>query len=263
MIHLAGKSALITGSTRGIGASIARAFAQAGANVLIHSDKDSAEAQQVVFDCRALGVKAEFIACDLAESDVEALQSFADKCFDLLPSLSILVSNAGAYFDVPYLQMDAKRFDRTIRLNVRSPYFLTQRFSERWIASQTRGAVLMIGSVNGKLAEMDSTAYDTSKGAIEMMVKTLAVSLAPNGIRVNGVAPGFVRTGATSWIDAQPDAAKWIALHTPNQAIPNSDVCGPAAVYLCSDFAAHVTGQMLGVDGGLSAWQYPPTPAST
>ena len=115
----------------------------------------------------------------------------------------------------------------------------------------------MTGSINGRLAEEGSTAYDTSKGAVEMMVKTLAVALAKDGIRVNGIAPGLVRTAATQWLDQRPAAARWLAHHTPNGQIPGAEVCGPAAVYLCSDAAAHVTGQMLLIDGGMSAWQQP------
>jgi NAD(P)-dependent dehydrogenase (short-subunit alcohol dehydrogenase family) len=143
---------------------------------------------------------------------------------------------------------------------VRSPYFLTQWFAKRWIAGKIGGRVLMVGSINGRLAEEDSTAYDTSKGAVEMMVRTLAVALAPKGIRVNGVAPGLVRTPQTKWLDDRPAAARWIAHHTPDGQIPDADVCGPAAVYLCSDAASHVHGQMLVVDGGMSVWQQPAAP---
>ena len=125
------------------------------------------------------------------------------------------------------------------------------------LAASSAGRGLFIGSVNGRLAEVDSAAYDTSKGAIEMMVKTLAVALAPRGIRVNGLAPGLVRSEQTRWLDAQPVKAAWIAGHTPNGQIPDAAVCGPGAVYLVSDAAEHVHGHMLMVDGGMSAWQQP------
>ena len=111
--------------------------------------------------------------------------------------------------------------------------------------------------VSSRLAEPNSTAYDTSKGAVEMMVKTLTVALAPKNIRVNGLAPGLVKTPQTSWIDTRPESARWIAHHTPNGQIPGADVCGPGAVYLVSDEAEHVHGHMLLIDGGMSAWQHP------
>ena len=90
-----------------------------------------------------------------------------------------------------------------------------------------------------------------------MMVKTLAVALAPKNIRVNGLAPGLVRTPQTSWLDERKEEADWIAYHTPNRLIPDADVCGPGAVYLVSDAAEHVHGHMLLVDGGINAWQHP------
>jgi NAD(P)-dependent dehydrogenase (short-subunit alcohol dehydrogenase family) len=90
-----------------------------------------------------------------------------------------------------------------------------------------------------------------------MMVRTLAVALAPHGIRVNGMAPGLVCTPQTSWLDARPEDRDWIAYHTPNGDVPDAAVCGSAGVYLVSDAAAHVHGQMLFVDGGMSAWQQP------
>ena len=164
------------------------------------------------------------------------------------------------FFDLPFEQMTFERFNKTMQLNVQTGYFLTQRFARHWIANNIRGRVLFTGSINGRLAEQNSTAYDISKGAVEMMVKTLAVALAPNGIRVNGIAPGLVRTTATAWLDANPDRAKWLAHHTPNGQIPDANVCGPGAVYLCSDDANHVTGQMLLIDGGMSAWQQPGMP---
>jgi glucose 1-dehydrogenase len=173
------------------------------------------------------------------------------------PDIDILVNNAGQYFDVPFVEMDVERFFKTIRLNVAAGYFLTQRFARRWIERKVDGRVLFIGSINGRLAEPVSTAYDTSKGAVEMMVRTLAVALAPHNIRVNGLAPGLVRTPATSWLDREPAKAAWIAHHTPNGQIPEASVCGPGAVYLVSDSAEHVQGQMLLIDGGMSGWQHP------
>ena len=92
------------------------------------------------------------------------------------------------------------------------------------------------------------------------MVRSLCVSLAPHGIRVNGLAPGLVRTPLTRVIDRDERFRRWMELHTPNRQVPHSDVCGSGAVYLCSDDAWHVHGQMLLVDGGMSAWQQPDMP---
>jgi glucose 1-dehydrogenase len=260
MIDLKGHAALITGSSKGVGRSIAEAFAQAGADVVIHGREPGKDSDEVIQRCRSFGVKAEFVRGDLSGPTAAAVEEVFNGAIAKLPGVDILVNNAGQYFDVPFLDMTLDRLEKTLRLNVASVYMLTQRFAKHWVERKINGRVLLIGSINGQLAEPDSTAYDTSKGAVAMMVKTLAVALAPLNIRVNGLAPGLVRTPQTAWLDARPADAEWIRHHTPNHEIPHSDVCGPGAVYLCSDAAWHVHGQMLTIDGGMSAWQQPARP---
>lgn len=254
-MSLKGHAALITGSTKGVGRAIAEAYAAAGADVLVHGRSPGAEADDVLAACRASGVKAEFIAGDLSQPEGD--RPLFDAALRAMPHLDILVNNAGQFFDLPFEEMTRDRFAHTMRLNVEAGYFLTQSFAKHFIARNVAGRVLFIGSINGRLAEPNSTAYDTSKGALEMMVRTLAVALAPRNIRVNGLAPGLVKTSQTSWIDTRPEQARWIAHHTPNGKIPGADVCGPGAVYLVSDEAEHVHGHMLLIDGGMSAWQHP------
>jgi NAD(P)-dependent dehydrogenase (short-subunit alcohol dehydrogenase family) len=115
----------------------------------------------------------------------------------------------------------------------------------------------MVGSINGRLAEPTHSAYDTSKGAVEMMVRTLCVELAPHQIRVNGIAPGLFRTPLTSAALEDPKFLRWMQQHTPNGQVPEADVAADAAVFLLSDAAAHIHGQMLMIDGGMSVWQQP------
>ena len=260
MIDLKGHTALVTGSSKGVGRAIVEAFAAAGADVLVHGRQRSDEADGVIERCQAAGVSVGFVACDLTGPTEAAVESVFDQTMKAAPNVDILVNNAGQYFDVPFEQMTLERFERTLRLNVTSAYFLTQRFARHWMERGTAGRVLMIGSINGRLAEADSTAYDTSKGALEMMVKSLAVALAPHNIRVNGLAPGLVRTPQTAWLDERAAEADWMRHHTPNGQIPDADVCGPPAVMLVSDAASHIHGQMLLVDGGMSIWQQPPPP---
>lgn len=259
-INVNGHSAIITGSTKGVGRAIAEAFAEAGANVVIHGRAAGADSDAVLANCRRHGVRAEFVDGDLSGPTMPAVQRVFSESLRVMPAIDILINNAGQYFDVPFLDMDIERFEKTLRLNVLSGYFLTQAFAKHWIDKAIAGRVLFIGSINGRLAEPVSTAYDTSKGAVEMMVRTLAITLAPLNIRVNGMAPGLVRTPQTSWLDARPEDAKWIAHHTPSGEIPGAEVCGEACVYLCSDAARHVHGQMLLIDGGISAWQFPGRP---
>jgi NAD(P)-dependent dehydrogenase (short-subunit alcohol dehydrogenase family) len=257
MIHLTGHSALITGSSSGIGRAIATAFAAAGANVVIHGRDDDTGLRETAAECSARGVTVSTIAADLAVPSQGMIDELFNQAVATSPRLDIIVNNAGHFLDLPFEQMTWERFAATMQLNVTTGYFLSQRFARHWIENDVAGRILFTGSINGRLAEPNSTAYDISKGAVEMMVKTLAVALAPKNIRVNGIAPGLVRTGTTKWIDQRPEQANWVARHTPNGQIPSADVCGPAAVFLSSDAAAHIHGQMLLVDGGMSAWQHP------
>lgn len=261
MIDLTGHAALVTGSSQGVGRSIVESLARAGAEVVVHGHEATPAIGEVVENCRRGGVQAESIVGDLAGPTDSCVAAIFDLALAANDSIDILVNNAGSLFDVDYLDMDLERFERTMRLNVAAPYFLTQRFCRRWIDAGVAGRVLFTGSINGRLAEPMHTAYDTSKGAVETMVKTLCVSLASRGIRVNGMAPGLVRTPLTSAVlDAQPRFNRWMELHTPNAQVPPSDVCGPAAAFLVSDLAEHIHGQMLLVDGGMSVWQQPDPP---
>jgi len=260
MIDLQGHSALITGSTKGVGRSIAEAFAAAGASVVIHGRRRDTGAEQVIANCKRHGAGAEFVAADLMDETLPVVDRLFTDSLAVLPGLDILVNNAGTYIDKPFLDMDGDTYNRTMRLNVAAPYFLTQRFARHWIDKKIAGRVLMIGSINGRLAEPAHSCYDTSKGAIDAMVRSLCVSLAPHNIRVNGLAPGLVRTPLTSIIERDDRFRRWMELHTPSGHVPHSDVCGSGAVYLCSDDAWHVHGQMLFIDGGMSAWQQPDMP---
>src|SRR5437868_13061043 len=201
MIDLKGHSALITGSTKGVGRSIAEAFAAAGANVVIHGRNRDASAEEVLAACRSRGVQAEFVAGDLMAETIPTVERLFTYATRLMPGIDILVNNAGTHIDKPFLEMDWDTYDRTMRLNVAAPYFLTQKFAQHWIVNKTAGRVLMIGSINGRLAEPAHSCYDSSKGAIDAMVRSLCVALAPHNIRVNGLAPGLVRTPLTSIID--------------------------------------------------------------
>lgn len=257
MINLKGHSALVTGSTKGVGRAIAEAFAAAGANLVIHGRALGDDARSVMETCRAHDVRVEFINGDLSGPTETAVDEVYTQAVEAMPDIDILVNNAGTYMDLPYLDMDFDTFGHTMRLNVASPYFLTQRFARRWVEGNVNGRVLMIGSINGRLAEPVHTAYDTSKGAVEMMVRSLCVSLAPHNIRVNGLAPGLVVTPLTQVVEDDRRFNSWMRLHTPNAEVPGPEVCGDGAVYLVSDAARHVHGHMLLVDGGMSGWQQP------
>lgn len=257
-----GRAALITGSTRGIGAAIAEAYCEAGADVVIHGRSSDSLHDDLLERCRRRGVRAEFVAVDLAGPVPQVVESLFTKAVELCPHIDILINNAGGHQgEGDFLHVQHEVFERSLRLHATVPFFLTQRFARHWIAQGIHGHMLAIGSINGVMAESQSSAYDTSKGAQAMMVRTLAVELARHNIRVNGIAPGLVVTDRTQWVVHQPDRGDWVRLHTPNSLVPDAHACVGAAVFLVSPAAYHIHGQMLMIDGGMSIWQMPDMPS--
>lgn len=260
MSMLSGRHAFITGSTQGIGLEIAIAIRDAGASVILHGTRLHEAAALASERCRTSSGPASVVTGDLAEPMPEAPLRLAETALKLNPEIDTLVCNAGTFIDQPFLEMDFATFDRTLKLNVYSQYVLIQHFARRWVERNIQGRVLLVGSINGKLAEQTHVAYDTSKGAVDAMVRSLCVSLAPHNIRVNGVAPGLLWTRLTEPALKNEKFRRWMEIHTPNGKVPQADACSGAAVFLLSDGAEHIHGQMLYVDGGMSSWQQPDPP---
>lgn len=253
---LKGRTAFVTGSTLGIGAAIADALIDAHATVIRHgrnreelSDAGSGtDMQACIFGD---------VAADLPGSAV----SIADAALAIDPSIDLLVCNAGIYIDEPFLQMSFDTFQTTMNVNVSAVFAMVQKFAQVWSANQVEGRIVITGSINGRLSEPTHVAYDTSKGAVEAMVRSLAVTLAPLNFRVNGVAPGLFETPLTASAINSGHNRQWMELHTPNGQVPGPEAAAGTVVFLLSDAASHVVGQMLFVDGGMSIWQQPDCPS--
>lgn len=256
-MQLNGRSAFVTGSTQGIGREMAIAISQAGGQVILHGLHEDDISRDAMAACAA---GTQLVTGDLAEKLPECVIDVAEQALQINPKIDLLVCNAGTYIDQPFLEMDFETFDRTMKLNVYSQFVLVQHFAKLWHANNVAGRIVITGSINGKLAEPTHVAYDTSKGAVESMVRSLAVSLAPLNIRVNGVAPGLFRTPLTEPALANDSVNNWMKLHTPNGKVPGPEVIGGTTVFLLSDAAEHMHGQMLFVDGGMSIWQQPDVP---
>ncbi len=240
---LAGSAALVTGSSSGIGLAIAHGLHAAGAGVVCHGKEATPP---------ALPPGAAYLTEDLL--DPAAPARLVGAAFARNPGLDLLVCNAGSFFDEPFLEMDAARFDRTLNLNVRANYFVAQAFARELVARQRPGAILTTCSTNGFQPEDDSTAYDTSKGGMVMLTRTLAHSLAKHRIRVNGIAPGLIRTPLTAGLNDKAKL-KHYEKKTLLGRLGEPDDCAGAAVFLLSPAAAYITGQVLVVDGGLTVGQ--------
>jgi NAD(P)-dependent dehydrogenase (short-subunit alcohol dehydrogenase family) len=255
--ELSGHHAFVTGSTQGVGFAIAAALVRAGAGIVLHGLTNDATARA---SQQEIGKAASLVCGDLAADMPGGVLTIAEAAVAANPAIDLLVCNAGIYREPEFLQTDFATFDHTMKLNVYSQYVLVQFFARRWLERKISGRILLIGSINGRLSEPAHVAYDTSKGAIDAMVRSLCVSLAPHGIRVNGLAPGLFRTPLTAPALSHSRIKRWMELHTPNGVVPGPEACGETAVFLLSDGAAHIQGQMLLVDGGMSAWQQPDPP---
>ncbi|MEM8736040.1 MAG: SDR family oxidoreductase, partial [Planctomycetota bacterium] len=214
-MKLNGRTALITGGTQGVGAAIARSLAGAGCDLVLHGLCADDESRATETACREMGVQVTSVFEDLSVPTEVCVPNLLQSTAATGLEPDILVNNAGTFAEPSFLEMDYESFQRTMRLNVQTGFFLTQALAKRWITKGKDGRVVFTGSINGILAEQDHTAYDTSKGAVHSMVRTLCVALAPHGIRVNAIAPGLVVTPLTAPALESSQSRKWMELHTP------------------------------------------------
>jgi len=248
LFDLSGKTALITGASRGIGESIARLLAAFGARVIVSSRKlDACEA--VAASIREAGGQALAIAAHIGEpTAIDALFAELDKQ-GLSPEL--LVNNAAAnpYFG-PMLDMGLDAYHKTVDVNIRGYWYATQQAAKRM---KQGGAIVNIASVNGVRPAFGQGVYSFSKAAIISMTQAWAKELAQHGIRVNAVLPGLTDTKFASAITQTPAILKMIMPLIPQGRMAQPEEIAPAVLYLLSPAAAYVTGTVLPVDGGYLA----------
>lgn len=241
---LEGRRALVTGSTRGIGKAIALALAEAGAEIWIHGTGGGARAEATLEEVRAFGAKADFVEADLGMPEGSARLASS-----LQEGVDILVLNASVQVRKPWLEIPPEDFELQMRVNVQSSMELMQSFAPSMRGNKW-GRILTIGSVQQALPHPQMLVYAASKAAQMSMVINLAKQLAPDGITVNNLAPGVIRTDRNTEALADPDYAEKVRTAIPAGFFGEPEDCSAAALLLCSEAGRYITGQNLYVDGG-------------
>jgi 3-oxoacyl-[acyl-carrier protein] reductase len=245
MSQLSGKTALVTGASRGIGRASALSLAQRGAHVLVHYNHGAAAADEVVDAIRAAGGRADKVQADMAAAD--GPHTLAERVRDIVGErLDVLVANAGIAKELSIQDTTVADFDELFAVNVRAPYFLVQQLLPVLGAGSS---VVLLSSLAAHASVGQLSAYAATKGAIDTLVLHFAAALGERGIRVNAVAPGVVATDMSAF--ARSDAGRDFTLGLQAlKRVAGAEDIADAVAFLASDDARWITGDTLRVDGG-------------
>ncbi|MCI7760198.1 MAG: 3-oxoacyl-[acyl-carrier-protein] reductase [[Eubacterium] saphenum] len=240
------KTAIITGSGRGIGAAIAKRLAKDGFDIVINELSEQA-GEQTAEECRALGVKASVYACDV--SNYAQCEEMVKKVKEEFGTIDVLVNNAGITRDGLLLRMSEETYDDVIRINQKSVFNMTKLVGAVMLR-QKGGSIVNLASVAGLYGNPGQMNYSASKGAVISMTKTAAKEFGSRGIRVNAVAPGFISTPMTDKLtDEQKNA---ILAQIAMKRYGTADEVANVVAFLCGEESSYVTGQIIEISGGLS-----------
>ena len=241
-----GRVAIVTGGGRGIGRTVAVRLAEEGARVAISYRSDDAAAEEAAEAVRAAGAACEVFKGDVAS--LEDVQALFKGVADAFGRLDILVNNAGITRDNLLMRMDADEWDSVISTNLAGPFWMTRAISRPMMKARA-GRIINMSSAAGRMGNPGQANYAAAKAGLIGLTKTTARELASRGITCNAIAPGLIETDLTA--DLPAAATEALRALTPLGYVGNVEDVAAAAVYFASDEARYVTGQVLGVDGGI------------
>jgi 3-oxoacyl-[acyl-carrier protein] reductase len=245
-MKLAGKTALVTGASRGIGREIALELARQGANVAVNYSGSEAKALEVVAEIQAMGREAIAIQCDVSNSD--SVTSMVKETIDRFDTLDILVNNAGVTKDNLLMRMKENEWDDVININLKGVFLCTKAVT-RQMMKQRAGRIINISSIVGSSGNPGQANYVAAKAGVIGLTKTAAQELASRGITVNAVAPGFITTDMTEKLTEEIKQAMLAQIPLATFGEP-SDIAN-VVVFLASEDSKYMTGQTLHVNGGM------------
>jgi NAD(P)-dependent dehydrogenase (short-subunit alcohol dehydrogenase family) len=251
LFDLTGKTALITGGSRGLGLQMAHALGEAGAKIMLSSRK-AGDLEQAAAELQAAGIDARWIAADCSKE--EETRRLADETLERMGAVDILVNNAGASWGASAETHPVEAWDKVMNLNVRGYFILSQQIANGYMIPKKTGKIINIASVaglNGNPPEMQTLAYNTSKSAVIGFTKTLAAEWGKYGINVNAICPGFFMTKMASALVKHIGEEK-MANAAPLRRLGDEEDLKGLTLLFASDAGKHITGQWLAVDGGVS-----------
>lgn len=247
LFDLTGSTALVTGSTRGIGLALARGLGRAGAKVIVHG-RDAAQAAAVADSLREEGLAAASRAFDLA--DAEAIANGVRAIREEHGELQVLVNNAGFIQRAPLLDVDLAAWRELLDVNLTSALLVARAVVPDMIAAG-RGKIVNVCSVLSELARPDAAPYATTKAALKMLTRGMCAEWAAHGIQANGLGPGYVRTDLSERLSASPEFNAWLTARVPAGRWGEPSDLEGAIVFLAAPASDFVNGHVLYVDGGL------------
>jgi NAD(P)-dependent dehydrogenase (short-subunit alcohol dehydrogenase family) len=240
------RGVLVSGGSRGIGLATARRFLDEGARVFV-AGRDDGEVRSAVGDLRDLG-EVNGGAYDVGnEADVDRLAADAQRA---LGGIDVLINNAGIAFMRPFLEIDTGDWDEVIGVNLRGQFLVAQRVAREMVARTRGGAIVNMASTNALEGEAGYAHYDSSKGGVAMLTRTMAIELAPRGIRVNALCPGKIATSLQDEAEDPTYVEHFLRERVPLGRPGTAEEVAAAYAFLASDDASYITGTLLVVDGG-------------
>ena len=251
LFDLKGKTALVTGGSRGLGLQMAHALGEAGARIMLSSRK-AGDLEEATADLQAAGIDARWIAADCAKED--DIRRLANDTIQRMGDIDILVNNAGAAWGAPAEDHPVEAWDKVMNLNIRGYFILSQQVAKRSMIERRSGRIINVASIaglGGNPPEMTTIAYNTSKGAVVNFTKALAAEWGKYNITVNAVCPGFFPSKMTAGT-FKAIGEENLAAHAPLGRLGDDEDLKGLTVLFASEAGKHITGQWMAVDGGVS-----------